>query len=191
MRDDAFEWDDVKAAANERKHGVTFQQAREAFDDPLALEEPDDDPDECRWRLFGRESSRSERPPGVKKRITKGKRHRRDGIWHDDHGPIPGSPASWEPPMTDAEIIAAAESDPDNVPMSSDLLQRLRRIAAAKRIRRKLGLSQEEFAKRFQIPLGTLRDWEQHRRAPDQAAQAYLIVIEREHAAVDRALAES
>ena len=31
-----FEWDDVKAAINERKHGVTFDEATEAFDDPWA-----------------------------------------------------------------------------------------------------------------------------------------------------------
>lgn len=91
--------------------------------------------------------------------------------------------------MTDAEIVAAALSDPDNPPMTDEELARMRRVSQAKRIRRKLGLSQEDFAQRFQIPLGTLRDWEQHRREPDQAARAYLIVIEREHEAVDRALA--
>ncbi len=29
-----FEWDEAKAAANERKHGVSFAQAMRAFDDP-------------------------------------------------------------------------------------------------------------------------------------------------------------
>jgi len=53
MQDDSFEWDDVKAASNLAKHGVTFEAARQAFDDPLALEEPDDEPDEERWRLIG------------------------------------------------------------------------------------------------------------------------------------------
>lgn len=33
-----FEWDDAKAAANFRKHGVTFDQAAYAFRDPFALE---------------------------------------------------------------------------------------------------------------------------------------------------------
>jgi putative transcriptional regulator len=42
-----------------------------------------------------------------------------------------------------------------------------------------LGLSQEDFATRYQIPLGTLRDWEQGRAEPDQAAKAYLKVIAR------------
>jgi putative transcriptional regulator len=91
--------------------------------------------------------------------------------------------------MTDDAIVEAAKSDPDNPPMTAGEMARMRPVSAAKRIRRKLGLSQEDFAKRFRIPLGTLRDWEQLRREPDQAAQAYLIVIEREHAAVERALA--
>lgn len=33
-----FEWDDAKAAANFRKHGVTFAQAAYAFRDPFAVE---------------------------------------------------------------------------------------------------------------------------------------------------------
>ena len=36
-----FEWDDAKAAANRRKHGVTFEDAITAFDDPWALLAPD------------------------------------------------------------------------------------------------------------------------------------------------------
>lgn len=38
MRDALFEWDDQKAEANRAKHGVTFEQARLVFSDPLALE---------------------------------------------------------------------------------------------------------------------------------------------------------
>jgi DNA-binding XRE family transcriptional regulator len=37
-----------------------------------------------------------------------------------------------------------------------------------KTLRRALALTQEEFAARFRIPLGTLRDWEQGRSEPDQ-----------------------
>ena len=51
MRDDRFEWDDAKAASNARKHGVTFEAAREAFDDPDGIDELDDDPDEEYWAL--------------------------------------------------------------------------------------------------------------------------------------------
>ena len=37
MRDDEFEWDDRKAVRNVRDHGVTFEQARSAFDDPDSI----------------------------------------------------------------------------------------------------------------------------------------------------------
>lgn len=38
-----FEWDDGKAAANERKHGASFPEAATAFADPLATLFPDPD----------------------------------------------------------------------------------------------------------------------------------------------------
>ena len=65
---------------------------------------------------------------------------------------------------------------------------RLRRVPRVKSLRRALGLTQEEFAGRFQIPLGTLRDWEQGKTEPDQAAAAYLGVIAGDAEAVVRAL---
>ena len=58
-------------------------------------------------------------------------------------------------------------------------------------IRRALGLSQDEFARHYRIPIGTLRDWEQGRAEPDAAARAYLLVIAREPDIVPRALAVS
>jgi len=39
-----FEWDDLKAASNEQKHGVRFEEATTVFDDPLAKIFEDDDP---------------------------------------------------------------------------------------------------------------------------------------------------
>ena len=42
MVDEEPEWDDGKAAANARKHGVTFEEARDIFRDPLAIERRDD-----------------------------------------------------------------------------------------------------------------------------------------------------
>ncbi|MDP6787134.1 MAG: transcriptional regulator [Rhodospirillales bacterium] len=55
-------------------------------------------------------------------------------------------------------------------------------------IRRKLGLSQPQFAARYSLSIGTLRDWEQGRRQPDRHARMLLRVIEREPEAVERAL---
>ncbi len=90
--------------------------------------------------------------------------------------------------MTDAERHAAAMADPDARPLTSDDLARLRRTPRARVIRRALKLSQEDFAARFRIPLGTLRDWEQGRKEPDAAARAYLTVIARNPLAVTEAL---
>jgi putative transcriptional regulator len=56
-------------------------------------------------------------------------------------------------------------------------------------IRKRLGLSQAEFAGRFGFKLDALQNWEQGRRRPDGAARAFLRVIEREPEAVRRALA--
>jgi len=44
-------------------------------------------------------------------------------------------------------------------------------------IRRKLHMSQHEFAATYRIPLPTLKNWEQGRRHPDAPAAAYLVAI--------------
>lgn len=90
-------------------------------------------------------------------------------------------------PMTDNDIEAAALSDPDARPLTASEFARMKQVPRAKIIRRALGLSQEEFAARYHIPLGTLRDWEQGRSEPDQTARAYLEVIASEPEAAARA----
>ena len=57
-----------------------------------------------------------------------------------------------------------------------------------KGVRHRLGMTQVEFSQTFGFPLATLRDWEQRRSTPDSAARSYLTVIDREPAAVERAL---
>jgi putative transcriptional regulator len=81
-------------------------------------------------------------------------------------------------PMNE-EAIEAAASDPDNPPLTPDREARLKPVPRVKTLRRSLGLTQEEFAARYHIPLGTLRDWEQGRTQPDQPARAFLAVIAR------------
>jgi putative transcriptional regulator len=90
--------------------------------------------------------------------------------------------------MTEAERHAAALSDPDAQPLTPEDFKRMKRTPQVRIIRRALGLSQEAFAARYHIPLGTLRDWEQGRVEPDQAARAYLKVIAREPETVREAL---
>lgn len=79
--------------------------------------------------------------------------------------------------MTEGELMANALSDPDAQPLTPERLSRMRRAPMAKTLRWALRLTQEEFAERYQIPLGTLRDWEQHRSEPDAPARAYLKAI--------------
>jgi putative transcriptional regulator len=47
-------------------------------------------------------------------------------------------------------------------------------------VREKLGLSQEAFAKALNIPVGTIRNWEQNRVKPDPAARALLLILYRQ-----------
>ncbi len=58
-----------------------------------------------------------------------------------------------------------------------------------KSIRHRLGLSQEAFALRFGFSPAAVRDWEQHRRQPEQAARVLLLVIDHNADAVTEALA--
>ena len=53
------EWDGEKAAANEKKHGVSFSEAVLALEDPLSItfRDPDHSVDELRFLTFGHDSS--------------------------------------------------------------------------------------------------------------------------------------
>lgn len=55
-------------------------------------------------------------------------------------------------------------------------------------IRRKLRMSQSEFAEKYRIPLSTLKNWEQGRRQPDAPAAAYLHAIARRPNEISEAL---
>jgi putative transcriptional regulator len=57
-----------------------------------------------------------------------------------------------------------------------------------KAVRRKLGLSQSEFARTFALTIGAVRDWEQGRFYPDRAARVLLQVIAHNPDAVKAAL---
>jgi putative transcriptional regulator len=90
--------------------------------------------------------------------------------------------------MSPEAIEKAARADRDAQPLTEADLKRMRRTPRAKIIRRALELTQEEFAARYHIPLGTLRDWEQGRTEPDQPARAYLTLIASDPDHVNRIL---
>jgi putative transcriptional regulator len=81
--------------------------------------------------------------------------------------------------------------DPDNMPWTEDQLANRKRVPRVRTLRRQLSLTQEEFAERYQIPVGTLRDWEQGRSEPDAPARAYLKVIAADPQGVAEKLGQS
>jgi len=111
-----------------------------------------------------------------------------DMIWVDHN---PGDPpietdTDWDAvdALTDEQVHAAALADPDAPPLplgSDEEMAKLGFIhqVNVKKLRERLGLTQEEFAAAYRIPVGTLRDWEQCRKNPDAPARAYLTVIAR------------
>jgi putative transcriptional regulator len=90
--------------------------------------------------------------------------------------------------MAEDEVHAAALADPDAQPLTDADFARMTRVPRVKTLRRALRLTEEEFATRYHIPLGTLQDWEQGRCEPDQPARAYLLVIASDPEKVKRAL---
>ena len=91
-------------------------------------------------------------------------------------------------PLSAEEIESAAACDHEIPPFTDARAGQLRPVPRVKTLRRVLALTQEEFAVRYHIPLGTLLDWEQGHSEPDQVAKAYLTVIARDAEGVARAL---
>ncbi len=90
---------------------------------------------------------------------------------------------------TEAENTAAALSDPDAQPATPEQLARARRVVNVRLIRERLGLSQEEFARRFGLRLEMVRGWEDRSLTPDPAAVTLLRVIWAEPETVRRVVA--
>lgn len=74
-------------------------------------------------------------------------------------------------------ILSADPSDPEDFDVSQEAMDRGQRARLIRKTRTGLGLSQPEFAKRFCVPVGTLRDWEQARATAPDFAVAYVRVI--------------
>ncbi|HTQ15571.1 MAG TPA: helix-turn-helix domain-containing protein [Rhizomicrobium sp.] len=99
---------------------------------------------------------------------------------------------------TGRQIAAQAASDADTAPLFTDAeLARARRVVpaiqprAVKAIRKRLGLSQQQFADRYGFTVETIRNYEQGHRRPRGPARVLLEVIAREPDAVTRALARN
>ena len=116
-------------------------------------------------------------------------------VEHEPGDPFPETDTDWAyvDSLTNEQVHAAALSDPDAQPIPRGTDEELAKLGLhrqvnVKKLREKLGLTQEAFAEKYRIPVGTLRDWEQCRKNPDAPARAYLLVIQRDPEAVAKLL---
>ncbi|QCI99193.1 helix-turn-helix domain-containing protein [Agrobacterium larrymoorei] len=73
--------------------------------------------------------------------------------------------------------LPADPSDEEDFDITAEAMDRGQRARLIRKTRTALGLSQSEFASRFHVPVGTLRDWEQARATAPDFAVAYVRVI--------------
>jgi putative transcriptional regulator len=74
-------------------------------------------------------------------------------------------------------ILASDPDDQEDFHVTQEAMDRGQRARLIRKTRAGLGLSQSEFAARFHVPVGTLRDWEQARATAPDFAVAYVQVI--------------
>jgi putative transcriptional regulator len=86
---------------------------------------------------------------------------------------------------TEADVRAHMREDDQDEAMFSDFAP----VIPPQLLRRRLGMTQEEFARALRIPLSTLRNWEQGRVLPDPAARSLLTIVAKNPKAALKALA--
>jgi putative transcriptional regulator len=89
----------------------------------------------------------------------------------------------------DRMIAADAETAPDMAPGRNWRRVLKPQVPDVQAIRRKIGLSQSEFAARFGFSVRTVQEWEQGRAVPDRSARILLRVIDKSPKTVERAVA--
>lgn len=92
--------------------------------------------------------------------------------------------------MKKAHITLPADpADAEDFDGTAEALDRGQRARLIRKTRTGLGLSQSEFARRFRVPVGTLRHWEQVRATAPDFAVAYVRVISQHPDMVAKAVA--
>jgi putative transcriptional regulator len=86
---------------------------------------------------------------------------------------------------TEDEILQHAIEDGEDPDAP---LAKFNLVIPVQAVRRKLGMSQADFARTLHIPIGTIRNWEQDRVQPDPAARALLTILYRQPEAALKAL---
>jgi putative transcriptional regulator len=78
-----------------------------------------------------------------------------------------------------SRIDATTESDIAAQQLLNEANMKLDSAKFARRVRKRLGLSQTEFSNRIDVSLDTIRNWEQGKRCPTGAAKALLKILDK------------
>lgn len=86
---------------------------------------------------------------------------------------LPAGRVNYEVLDTTTERDIAAQQRQDDAEAMQDMAK------FARRVRKRLGFTQQEFARRIDVPQETIRNWEQGKRCPTGAAKALLRVLDK------------
>jgi putative transcriptional regulator len=177
-----FEWDDAKDLSNQRKHGLSFSEARQLFEsgaDYLEIFDSQHSESEDRFIAIGPmgrglvvvvyTGARRERRPNHRRPVGKQARA----------GPVPlvhGSNQMTDIPELTEEQLKRAIPARVRRRLMQGRFESGEDIAA---LRSFVGLTQAEFARAIEISVHTLRNWEQGRRKPEGPAIALLRIAAR------------
>ena len=101
----------------------------------------------------------------------------------------PDDPATFPEGQIDPVVVDATTEAEIAVQQKEDDAEAMQDMARyARRVRRRLGLSQMELARRIDVPHETIRNWEQGKRCPTGAARALLRVLDKAPEAALRVL---
>ena len=92
----------------------------------------------------------------------------------------PDDPRSLPPGRIDPVVVDATTEEEIARQVRLDDAEAIRDMARfARRVRKRLGLTQVEFARRIDVPHETIRNWEQGKRGPTGAARALLRILDK------------
>ena len=92
----------------------------------------------------------------------------------------PSAPAARRPGRIDAARVDATTEKEIAAQQTADEQAAMQDAAKfARRVRKRLGLSQAEFSERIDVSLDTIRNWGQGKRSPTGAAKALLKILDR------------
>ena len=92
----------------------------------------------------------------------------------------PGDPTSFPKGRIDPAVVDATTEAEIAMQQREDDAEAMQDMARyARRVRRRLGLTQVELARRIDVPHETIRNWEQGKRCPTGAARALLRVLDK------------